>query len=112
MRLVSLLALALATPALAQPRFDISWPTPHDGHVILIIAAGASNAEPRNGVNEGLGTNQIFGADVDNARTAAIGRATLGYPRAALAQIPAGDYTVQAVLNIYETFHRSDGQLP
>ena len=24
--------------------------------------------------------------------------------------MPAGDYTVQAVLNVYETFHRSDGK--
>ena len=25
-------------------------------------------------------------------------------------QVPAGDYYVQAVLNIYETFHRADGR--
>ena len=33
-----------------------------------------------------------------------------GYPHRSLAGVPAGDYTVQAVLNIYETFHRSDGK--
>ena len=28
-----------------------------------------------------------------------------------LKDVPAGDYTVQAVLNVYETFHRGDGKL-
>ena len=34
---------------------------------------------------------------------------TRGWPVESLAQIPAGDYTVQAVLNVYTTFHRADG---
>ncbi len=109
MKPLAILTLALAACASAQPRFEISWPATHDGHVVLIIAAGNSNAEPRNGVSEGLATNQIFGADVDNARSAVIDRSTLGYPRESLSQIPAGDYNIQAVLNLYETFHRSDG---
>ena len=77
--------------------------------MILILSSNA-NQEPRQGASEGLGTQQIFGADVDSARTAVIDGSTLGYPRDTLAQIPAGDYYVQAVLNIYETFHRSDGR--
>ena len=31
--------------------------------------------------------------------------------RARLDQMPAGEYYVQAVLNVYETFHRSDGHM-
>ena len=34
---------------------------------------------------------------------------TLGYPAKSLADIPPGEYQVQAVLNVYETFRRSDG---
>jgi Putative esterase len=32
-----------------------------------------------------------------------------GWPVESIAQLPAGDYTVQAVLNVYTTFHRADG---
>ncbi len=33
-----------------------------------------------------------------------------GYPIHSLRDVPAGDYYVQALLNVYETFHRSDGK--
>ena len=102
--------LPLAASLAAQPRFDVSWPKAADGHIVLIVATTSNNAEPRFRVSEGLDTQQIFGADVDNARTAVIDRSTLGYPKDSLAQIPAGDYTVQAVLNIYETFQLADGR--
>jgi hypothetical protein len=101
--------LFLTTLAAAQPRFEVSWPQPHDGHVVLILSA-TQTPEPRNNVSEGLGTDQIFGVDVDSAKSAAVDRSTLGYPRDGLAQVPAGDYYVQAVLNIYEIFHRADGR--
>src|SRR5581483_805402 len=91
-----------------QPRFEVSWPKAMDGRVILILAASA-NPEPRMTPSEGLNTSQIFGVDVDSARTAVIDGKTLGYPRDTFAQVPPGDYYVQAVLNVYETFHRSDG---
>jgi len=106
MRILALLLLAGA--AGAQPKFEISWSKPLDGHVVLILAPNA-NPEPRLTPSEGLNTSQIFGVDVDNARTAIVDRSTLGYPRDNFSQVPAGDYYVQAVLNIYETFHRADG---
>ncbi len=34
---------------------------------------------------------------------------TRGYPPERLRDLPAGDYFVQAVLNVYTTFHRADG---
>jgi hypothetical protein len=46
---------------------------------------------------------------VTAGRAVVIDGATPGYPRDSLSQIPAGDYYVQAVLNIYETFHRASG---
>lgn len=55
---------------------------------------------------------QFFGLDVDGWKPGApavIDSKTLGYPIRSLDQLPAGDYYVQAVLNVYETFHRADG---
>ena len=105
--------LLLSTALFAQPkspaRFDISWQKPLDGRLLLILST-ASNPEPRMAVNEGLATQQIFGVDVDSARSGIIDGSTLGYPRESFARVPAGDYYVQAVLNIYETFHRADGR--
>ena len=114
--LASLLLLAAALPARlpaqqASPlRFDISWPAAADGHVVLILSTN-NRREPRFQISEGLDTQRMFGADVEDARTASIAGATLGYPLASLAEVPAGEYYVQAVLNRYETFHRSDGRL-
>jgi hypothetical protein len=103
------LSAALSAQPKSPARFEISWSKPLDGRVILIVSTNA-NQEPRMSASEGLNTQQIFGVDADGARTAVIDGTTLGYPRDTLAQVSAGDYTVQAVLNIYETFHRSDGR--
>jgi hypothetical protein len=105
--------LVLSAALSAQPespaRFEISWSKPLDGRVLLIVSATAA-PEPRFAVSEGLNTQQIFGADVDSAQQAVIDGSATGYPRDSLARIPAGDYYVQAVLNVYETFHRGDGR--
>jgi hypothetical protein len=42
---------------------------------------------------------------------AVIDSRVLGYPLESIADIPAGEYTVQAVLNVYSTFRRSDGHV-
>ncbi|HLK66723.1 MAG TPA: alpha/beta hydrolase-fold protein [Bryobacteraceae bacterium] len=105
-----LLSVACLTAQSRSPlRFEISWEKPLDGHVVLIISSNPQG-EPRNQISEGLSTQQMFGADVDGARSVTIDGATLGYPRESLDRVPAGEYTVQAVLNIYETFHRADGR--
>jgi enterochelin esterase-like enzyme len=111
MRLFTSLLL-LAAPFLAQARsplrFEVSWLTPKDGHVVLVIST-TGTPEPRFSVSEGMNTQQMFGADVEGARSVTIDGSTLGYPRRALDEVPAGEYYVQAVLNVYETFHRADG---
>ena len=58
-------------------------------------------------------SQQVFGVDVDALSPGApaiIDATTLGYPAESLNDIPAGDYWVQAVLNIYETFHLGNGR--
>ncbi len=84
-----------------------------DGRLILIVSPRAE-PEPRFQVRleEMLATPYIFGRTVDGAAPGSeipLGGAGDGWPVARLAQIPPGDYTVQAVLNRYDTFRRADG---
>ncbi|MGH7618775.1 MAG: hypothetical protein ACREPM_16260, partial [Gemmatimonadaceae bacterium] len=98
-------------------RFAISFPasrstSPLDGRIILVISDNARR-EPRleNNVYQ-ADTQLAFGVDVDGLKPGApafVDGKTFGYPLESIARIPPGDYYVQAVLNRYETFHRSDG---
>ena len=111
MRILASLLL-LAVPFVAQAksplRFEVSWANPMDGRVVLVIST-TGTPEPRFSISEGLNSQQMFGADAEGARNVSIDGATLGYPRRSLDEVPAGEYYVQAVLNVYETFHRADG---
>ncbi|HXI39527.1 MAG TPA: hypothetical protein VNH83_06095 [Bryobacteraceae bacterium] len=102
-----------------QPaRFEIVFPVslrqmPLDGRVLLILAK-KDDKEPRFQIGEGLDTQQIFGADVDGlgpGQAAVIDESSQGYPRESLRDVPEGDYYLQAVLSVYETFHRADGHV-
>ena len=44
-------------------------------------------------------------------RPAIIDAGTRGWPIDSLSKLPPGDYVVQAVLNVYTTFHRADGHV-
>jgi hypothetical protein len=101
----------------AGPRFEISFSkelsaSPLDGHVLLLISDN-NEKEPRFQVSyDATHSQQAFGVDVDALApggTAVVDSSTLGYPAESLNDIPAGDYWVQAVLNIYETFHLGNG---
>ena len=55
----------------------------------------------------------MFGVNADGwvaGQAIAVDASANGYPIRSLKDVPAGEYTVQAVLNKYETFHRSDGK--
>ncbi|HEY7236279.1 MAG TPA: alpha/beta hydrolase-fold protein [Gemmatimonadaceae bacterium] len=107
------------TPAPARLRFGISFPAarsaePLDGRIILVISNN-DRREPRfeNNVYD-ADTQLAFGIDVDSLRPgqeAFVDGATFGYPLETIADIPPGEYWVQAVLNKYETFHRGDGHV-
>lgn len=82
-----------------------------DGRVYLLLSRDPSK-EPRFQIDEGIDSQQIFGVDVLKlapGQTAIVDGSTLGYPARSLGEIPAGEYQVQALLNVYETFKRSDG---
>jgi hypothetical protein len=90
-------------------------PAPLDGRLILIVSPKAE-PEPRLQVDleAPLKTPFIFGQTVEGLKPGAavtMGDAAYGWPREKLSDLPPGDYTVQAVLNRYETFHRSDGSV-
>jgi hypothetical protein len=114
---LSAVMLAAAPAAiLAQTRFAVSFPAerstvPLDGRMLLLLSTNG-DAEPRFQVSDGPATQLVFGADVDGLRPgqdAVIDASAFGYPVRSLADLPAGEYFVQALLHRYETFHRADG---
>ena len=63
-------------------------------------------------VGDDLGSQQIFGIDVEGWRPGeakVFDASVLGFPLESLAQVPAGTYRAQALLHLYETFRRADG---
>jgi hypothetical protein len=56
----------------------------------------------------------VFGVDVENWRAGSVtvvGEDAFGYPLRSLTALPPGRYRVQALLNRYQTFRRSDGHV-
>ncbi len=113
---VALAPLSLSSAQAPALRFSISFPKsihaePVTGRALLIISRD-SNPEPRfqnHPVDRGLPT---FGRHVNALAAGApmiIDASVPGFPLKSLADLPAGDYFAQAVLNVYTEFHRADG---
>jgi hypothetical protein len=91
---------------------------PLDGRLLFLVSSDPNamtdpKLEPRLQINDTPKTQMVFGVTVDGWKPGeriTVGDNAKGYPRASLRAIPPGDYTVQAVLNVYETFHRADGK--
>ncbi|PYQ38519.1 MAG: hypothetical protein DMF77_23860, partial [Acidobacteria bacterium] len=100
----------------AGPRFAVQVAPglaagPLDGRLLLLVSKDESQ-EPRLQIEDGPKSQQAFGIDVDGWAPGTAARfepGVLGYPLESLRDLPAGTYTVQALLHKYETFHRSDG---
>ena len=120
---VELILLAAPLATLAGPPkplvFEISYSkelsaSPMDGHILLIISKGDMPAAAGFGVQEGLETQQAFGVDVDAWQpgiAVRVDSSTLGYPLESLRELVPGEYSVRAVLNVYETFHLGNGKV-
>jgi hypothetical protein len=114
--LTVLVLTAAVRPSVAAERFEISFPKeaspkPLDGHVMLVISTN-EKPEPRFRLSFTAQSQQAFGVDVEAlapGAAAVVDSTTLGYPRDGLKDIPAGDYYVQGILNIYETFQLANG---
>ena len=111
-----LTAAAWSKPHPSAVKFEISFPTsvhaePITGRVFVVLTK-AKGREPRLQVGSWGDAPPLFGADVERLRpgkAAVIDAGTLGYPVQSLRGIVAGDYDVQALLNVYTEFHRPDG---
>ncbi len=112
------LEAAAAAPAPATSlRFELSFPAgvraeAADGRVFVMISR-REKPEPRLQLSF---TEPIpfFGRDVEGMRpgqSIAVGADADGFPLASLADLPAGDYFVQGMLNLYTTFPRADGHV-
>jgi hypothetical protein len=110
--------LSRAPSASTELRFAVSFPaerskTPLDGRLLLLISTDGK-AEPRFQISDGPNTQLVFGVDVDGLAPGAealVDASAFGYPLRSLAGLPPGEYSVQALLHRYETFHRSDGHV-
>jgi hypothetical protein len=116
MKRIALALLFFAPVAFAQS-FSISFPAqvssqPLDGRLLLVFSTDPSD-EPRNQIDDTPRSQIVFGVTVDGwkpGQAQVVDSSAWGYPVRSLKDLPAGDYFVQAVLNKYETFHRSDGK--
>lgn len=82
----------------------------YDGRLILLLAKNNSS-EPRFQISDGPSTQLIFGMDVDGWKKGSLKEMdpqSVGYPLSKISEIPEGDYYVQALLHMYETFKRKD----
>lgn len=100
----------------ASSKFEVSFPSaldqgPITGRVFVVISK-SGQGEPRNQAG-GYGQSvPFFGIDVDalkSGQSVVVDASVLGYPLKNLNEIPAGDYYVQAVINVYTEVHRKDG---
>jgi hypothetical protein len=109
----AVLFVAIVSSIQAQ-RIEVTVPAkqPLTGHLVLVFAKD-SKTEPRNQLREDFESAQGFGVDVENLAPATpiiVDAKTFGYPRHSLADLDAGDYSVQAVFNVYEPFHLASGK--
>jgi hypothetical protein len=101
----------------AAPQFSISFPQqlskePLDGRLLLLLSTDPSE-EPRMQISNSARSQMVFGVDVEGWKAGQpmiVDSTAFGYPVESLRNLKPGEYTVQAVLHRYETFHRSDGK--
>lgn len=99
-------------------RFETSFPAsvhkePITGRVFVVVSR-KNDPEPRSQVGFWVGVPPLFGVDVDQLKPgqgAVLDGRVLGFPVRSLEDIPADEYYVQAVLNLYTEFHRLDGHV-
>jgi hypothetical protein len=117
-RFVLLAALAVASNASAALRFEVRYPPglrkePLDGRLLVMLSTNGGE-EPRFQIDTSLETQQFFGVDVNGLKpgeAAVLDGSALGYPLEKLGDVPPGEYFVQALVHVYETFHRADGHV-
>ena len=104
---------AVGTVLAQAPRFEVTVdPAVHAGPLtgrLVLVLARRGDPEPRLTISPS--GPALFAVDLEQlspGRTALVDTTALGYPYP-LAGLPAGDYFVQAVVNVYEEIRRADG---
>jgi len=114
--LLVLACVAGDTATSPGPVFSIRFPASVldetvDGRVLLMLSRD-DQEEPRFQVAAGVDAIPIYGVDVEGlgpGEAARIDASTFGYPVQSLAELPPGEYVVQALLHRYETFRLATG---
>ena len=110
--------LLLCTSFLFAQTFEVMLPAsisnkPLDGRLLLLFSKSTAG-EPRFQISDDEATQQVFGMDVDQWKPGTkkqFDASAFGYPVETIKQIANGNYRVQVVLHIYETFKRKDGHV-
>ncbi len=121
-RILGHIALLLAyVPAItAQPSLSVTvgrGPVrgPLDGRLLVYVSTDTTDTTgtPRTQLSDAASTAQVFGTDVTSWIPGTLrsldAANSFGYPLASLRDLKPGRYRVQALLNRYEKFTRSDG---
>ncbi len=99
----------------ADTRFVVTLPAGTQQEVtgrVFIVISNVENPEPRLQVGSWRSRAELLGRDVQALQpgeAATMDSLTLGYPLKTVRELPAGDYYVQALLNVYTRFQRADG---
>jgi len=115
-KIIPFLFVLFAATIVSAQEFSVTLPVTYgskavDGRLLVILSKNLS-AEPRFQITDDPGTQQIFGIDIENWQPGTkkiINKSAFGYPVESMASIQSGEYNVQAVFHLYETFHRKDG---
>jgi hypothetical protein len=89
---------------------------PLDGRLLVLLSTDSAE-EPRFQINDSLKSQIVFGLDVEDWKPSevrmmdAANASVFGYPVRSFRGLKPGEYTVQALLDRYETFHRTDGHV-
>src|SRR5215467_4235286 len=100
----------------AETKFEVSFPAAAHAEKItgrvFVFLSKKNEQEPRL-ATDGLGdAGLMFAADISALAAGQAGivdGSALGSPIRSLRDVPAGDYYVQALVNVYTEFHRADG---
>jgi len=109
-----LLGVAPGATYAAPPRFTVSFKSAaHAGPItgrLVVFLAKTNKPEPRLALQPR--GPAIFAIDINQlqpGQSVTVDNSAIGFP-GPLNDLPAGDYYVQAVINVYEQVHRSDGK--
>jgi hypothetical protein len=108
---LALSASAAASSITFKVTLPANQPQPIMGRLFVIIAR-ANDPEPRLQVGGWRSKTELLAIDVAGlapGATATVDAQALGFPFKSVRELPAGDYYVQALFNVYTRFQRSDG---